>query len=171
MPVTPAERARRRFLLRVTTGLGGLYTLAAAYPFLDSFMPSARARAEGAPVEADLNGIGPGEMQTVAWRGKPVWILRRTPEMIAGLSRHDDLLADPQSKQSSQQPDDCRNAARSIQPEWFVCIGICTHLGCSPSLREQLPPAHEDGVTFEAEFDNSEGQATVASVKIPFRVK
>lgn len=134
---TKADSARRRFLLKVTAGAGGIATLATAYPFLDSFMPSARARAEGAPVEADLNGIAPGELKTVAWRGKPVWILRRTPEMIAGLTKHDDLLADPQS-QKDQQPADCKNAGRSIQPEWFVCVGICTHLGCSPTLRENV---------------------------------
>jgi ubiquinol-cytochrome c reductase iron-sulfur subunit len=133
---TPARSDRRRFLLRVTAGAGGIATLASAYPFLASLAPSARARAEGAPVDADLADIAPGEMKTVAWRGKPVWILRRTPEMLAGLARHDDLLADPQSKETSQQPDDCRNAGRSLQPEWFVCIGICTHLGCSPTLRE-----------------------------------
>jgi ubiquinol-cytochrome c reductase iron-sulfur subunit len=133
--ITLAESARRRFLLRVTAGLGGIYTLAAAYPFLASMAPSARARAEGAPVEADIAGIAAGELQTVAWRGKPVWILRRTPQMLALLSNHDDLLADPQSRETSQQPSYCKNPARSIQPEWFVCIGICTHLGCSPTAR------------------------------------
>ncbi|MGE5468311.1 MAG: ubiquinol-cytochrome c reductase iron-sulfur subunit [Ignavibacteria bacterium] len=129
-----AERARRRFLLRVTAAVGGVYTAAAAWPFLASLAPSARARAEGAPVEADLAGIAPGELQVVAWRGKPVWVLRRTPEMLAALAGHDAELADPNSDQTSQQPAYCRNATRAIQPEWFVCIGICTHLGCSPTL-------------------------------------
>jgi ubiquinol-cytochrome c reductase iron-sulfur subunit len=132
-----SENARRRFLLRATVGVGGLYTLATAYPFLVSLGPSARARAEGAPVDADLAGIAPGELQTVAWRGKPVWILRRTPEMIVGLTKHDNLLADPQSH-AQQQPADCVNPGRSIQPEWLVCVGICTHLGCSPTLRRDI---------------------------------
>lgn len=136
-PEGRAARARRRFLLRITAGIGGLYTLATAYPFLAGLAPSAQARAAGAPVEADLGGIRAGELRTVAWRGKPVWILHRTPEMIAALSNHDGLLADAQSRQTSQQPDDCRNAARSIQPEWLVCVGICTHLGCSPTLRPE----------------------------------
>ncbi|MDD5250335.1 MAG: ubiquinol-cytochrome c reductase iron-sulfur subunit [Rhodocyclaceae bacterium] len=128
------DKARRRFLLRATAGLGCAYSLAAAYPFFASLEPSARARAAGAPVEADLNGIGAGELRTVPWRGKPVWILRRTPDMLAALGGHDALLVDPASR-VDQQPPSCRNPTRSLEPEWFVCIGICTHLGCSPTLR------------------------------------
>lgn len=126
--------ARRRFLLRATTTLGWAYAAAAAYPFFASMAPSARARAAGAPVEAELTGIGNGELRTVAWRGKPVWILRRTPAMLIALGQHDQLLADPNST-TDQQPDYCRNRTRSIKDEWFVCLGICTHLGCSPTLR------------------------------------
>jgi ubiquinol-cytochrome c reductase iron-sulfur subunit len=132
-----SDTARRRFLLRATVGIGGVYTVATVYPLLASLAPSARARAEGAPVEADLAGIAPGELLTVPWRGKPVWILRRTPEMIVGLTKHDALLADPQSNEK-QQPADCHNPGRSIQPEWFVCVGICAHLGCSPTLRREV---------------------------------
>ncbi|MBS1190409.1 MAG: petA [Rhodocyclaceae bacterium] len=128
------DSPRRRLLLRATTGVGIAYTAAAAYPFLSSLQPSARARAAGAPVEADLNGIAEGQLKTVEWRGKPVWILRRTPAMLSSLGGHDAALADPNSD-IQQQPPYCRNPARSIQPEWFVCVGICTHLGCSPALR------------------------------------
>lgn len=125
---------RRRFLLNTTVVLGSAYTVAAAYPFLASLAPSERAKAAGAPVEADIANLATGEMRTVAWRGKPVWILRRTPEMLAGLARHDDLLADPNSS-NSLQPDYCRNPDRSPRPDVFVCVGVCTHLGCSPTLR------------------------------------
>jgi ubiquinol-cytochrome c reductase iron-sulfur subunit len=125
---------RRRFLLRATSGIGCAYVAAAAYPMLASFAPSARARAAGAPVEVDIEGLGEGELRTVAWRGKPVWILERTPAMLAGLNRHDDLLADPTSRQP-QQPAYCDNPTRSIEPGIFVCVGVCTHLGCSPTLR------------------------------------
>ncbi|HEX8989215.1 MAG TPA: ubiquinol-cytochrome c reductase iron-sulfur subunit [Rhodocyclaceae bacterium] len=133
---TPAETARRRFLLRATLGVGGACSLAALYPFIASFEPSARARAEGAPVETDIGGILPGGLYTVPWRGKPVWVLHRTPQMIASLASDQALLADPDSKNSDQQPKYCVNQGRSIKPEWFVCVGICTHLGCSPTLRE-----------------------------------
>jgi ubiquinol-cytochrome c reductase iron-sulfur subunit len=128
------ESARRRFLLRATSAFGCAYALAAAYPFVASLAPSAGARAAGAPVDVDLGGIGGGELRTVAWRGKPLWILRRTPAMLAALGQHDELLADPVSH-ADQQPEYCRNSARSIEPEWFVCVGLCTHLGCSPTLR------------------------------------
>jgi ubiquinol-cytochrome c reductase iron-sulfur subunit len=134
MSTTLADNADRRVLLQVTAGLGCAYTLAGAFPFLASLTPSERARAASAPVEADLNGIGVGELHTVAWRGKPVWILRRTSNMLATLAAHDPLLVDPDSR-TDQQPANCRNATRAIEPEWFVCVGICTHLGCSPTLR------------------------------------
>jgi len=126
--------SRRRVLLGATAAVGGACVATAAYPMLASFAPSARARAAGAPVEADITGLAEGELRTVAWRGKPVWILRRTPAEIAGLTKHDALLADPQSK-VPQQPANCDNPTRSIKPSIFVCVGICTHLGCSPSLR------------------------------------
>ncbi|MBK7663330.1 MAG: ubiquinol-cytochrome c reductase iron-sulfur subunit [Sterolibacteriaceae bacterium] len=125
---------RRRFLLRATAGVGGSYMLAAAYPMLASLAPSERARAAGAPVEADIDGLAEGELRTVAWRGKPVWIMRRTPAELAALGGHDGLLADPDSK-VPQQPPNCANPTRSIKPSIFVCVGLCTHLGCSPSLR------------------------------------
>ena len=106
-----------------------------AVPFVSSFEPSERARAAGAPVEVDISGIKPGEKLTVEWRGKPVWIVRRTPEQIAELPKNDPLLADPQSKRNPDEltPPYARNEARSIKPEYLVVVGICTHLGCSPS--------------------------------------
>jgi ubiquinol-cytochrome c reductase iron-sulfur subunit len=130
----PNAAERRRFLLESTVAIGAAYAVASAYPFFDSMMPSERARSEGGPVEADIGNLLPGAMNTVAWRGKPVWVLRRTPDMLAALANHDRLLADPNSH-SSNQPDDCANPNRSSRADVFVCIGVCTHLGCSPSLR------------------------------------
>ncbi len=129
---TKADSARRHFLLKLTASAGGIAALATAYPFLDSFMPSARARAAGAPVDADLTGMAPDELKTVAWRGKPVWILRRTAEMLAALATIEPQLADPASTKDDL-PEALRNPGRSLRPEVFVAVGICTHLGCSPS--------------------------------------
>ena len=105
-----------------------------AVPFVRSFEPSERARAAGAPVEVDISGIKPGEKLTVEWRGKPVWIVRRTPEQIAELPKNDPLLADPLSKRNADEltPEYARNEVRSRKPEYLVVVGICTHLGCSP---------------------------------------
>jgi ubiquinol-cytochrome c reductase iron-sulfur subunit len=107
----------------------------AAVPFVASFQPSERARAAGAPVEADIGGLKPGEKMTVEWRGKPVWIVRRTPEQLAELPKNDNALADPESKRTnfSTTPEYARNDWRSIKKEYLVVVGICSHLGCSPS--------------------------------------
>ena len=106
-----------------------------AVPFVRSFEPSERARAAGAPVEVDISGIKPGEKLTVEWRGKPVWIVRRTPEQLAELPKLDKELADPLSKRTtfSDTPEFARNDTRALKPEYLVVVGICTHLGCSPS--------------------------------------
>jgi ubiquinol-cytochrome c reductase iron-sulfur subunit len=128
---------RRRVLQRATSAVGGLTLAAAAYPFLASLAPSERARARGGPVEADLTPIAPGALATVGWRGKPVWILRRTSQMLERLSSTREALADPDSKVRSQQPDYARNPTRSIQPEVFVTVALCTHLGCVPSYRPE----------------------------------
>lgn len=106
-----------------------------AVPFIKSFEPSERARAAGAPVEVDISALKPGEKMTVEWRGKPVWIVRRTPEQLAVLPKLDPLLADPLSKRNPDEltPPYARNEDRSIKPEILVVVGICTHLGCSPS--------------------------------------
>ena len=106
----------------------------AAVPFVSSFQPSERARAAGAAVEVDISGLKPGEKMTVEWRGKPVWIVRRTPEQLAALPKLDPLLADPASRRNPAEltPAYARNEYRSIKPEILVTVGICTHLGCSP---------------------------------------
>src|SRR5688572_994606 len=123
---------RRRFLLRVTSGLGLLGAAFAAFPFIKSMFPSARAKAAGAPVEVDITNLQVGRLDVKEWRGKPVWILRRTPAMLDSLKRVEPALADPQSSVESQQPEYAKNETRSIKPEVLVVVGICTHLGCSP---------------------------------------
>jgi len=141
-PAAPSETSRRKFLLVSTTGLGAIGVVATAIPFLESMSPSERARAAGAPTTLDLGTVAPGALVTVEWRGKPIWVLHRTPQMIASLDDHDYLLLDPQSKEP-QQPPYARNRFRSIKPEFFVAIAICTHLGCIPSYR---PQAGEPGL-------------------------
>jgi ubiquinol-cytochrome c reductase iron-sulfur subunit len=127
-----AADAERRTWLLATGVAGGVAAVATAVPFVSSFAPSERARAMGAAVEVEIGDILPGAMKTVEWRGKPVWILRRTPEMLAALAQPSPDLVDPNSLRD-QQPDYARNATRSVRPEIFVAVGICTHLGCSPS--------------------------------------
>jgi ubiquinol-cytochrome c reductase iron-sulfur subunit len=126
---------RRRRLLAITSGLGVVGTAFAVTPFVLSMLPSARAKAAGAPVEVDIGKIESGQLLTVEWRGKPVWILRRTPEMLKLLPEVDPLLADPKSKVVDQQPSYAQNATRSIKSGLLVLVGICTHLGCSPDRR------------------------------------
>jgi ubiquinol-cytochrome c reductase iron-sulfur subunit len=122
----------RRTVLIATCAAGGAATAATAWPFLSSLQPSERAKAAGAPVEADVSKLEPGQMTIVEWRGKPIWILRRTKEMLASLDTDTARLADPHSEKK-QQPPYATNEARSINPEYLVLIGICTHLGCSPT--------------------------------------
>ncbi len=128
------DRGRRQLLTAATTITGAVGVAFAAAPFLASWKPSARAKALGAPVEIDIGKLEPGAMLKIEWRGKPVWVLRRTPEMIGKLDAIDDLLADPASEQS-KQPDYAKNAARAVNPEYFVVLGVCTHLGCAPMSR------------------------------------
>jgi ubiquinol-cytochrome c reductase iron-sulfur subunit len=134
----------RRNLIAATAVVGGVAGIGAAVPFAMSFAPSERAKAAGAPVEADISGLKPGEKMVVEWRGKPVWIIRRTPEMLASLKETDPLLADPDSKHA-EQPEYIKGDTRSIKPEYMVCIGICTHLGCSPS--DKLAPGSGEGMS------------------------
>jgi ubiquinol-cytochrome c reductase iron-sulfur subunit len=124
----------RRRLLVATCVAGGAATAAVAWPFLASMQPSERAKALGAPVEADIAALEPGQQMIVEWQGKPVWIVRRTKEMLATLSKDRSVLADPDSKRS-EQPDFARNETRSLKPELMVMVGICTHLGCSPTAK------------------------------------
>lgn len=131
-PPSAATDPERRLWLTACAALGTAAASGVAVPLVSSLAPSERARAMGAPVEVDLSGLAPGDMQVVEWRGKPVWILRRTPEMLAALPALDPRLADPASRRP-QQPDYAANAHRAIRPEYFVAVGICTHLGCSPT--------------------------------------
>jgi ubiquinol-cytochrome c reductase iron-sulfur subunit len=124
----------KRTWIAITCGVGAVGGAAVAVPFVSTFAPSERARAAGAPVQVDISGIKPGEKLTVEWRGKPVWIVRRTPEQLEALKKHDTQLADPTSERKAYPtPDYAKNANRSIKPEYFVGVGICSHLGCSPS--------------------------------------
>ena len=134
-PTAGAVDQGRRTWLAVTAGAGAIGGVAVAVPFVSTFTPSERAKAAGAAVEADISGIKPGEKMTVEWRGKPVWIVRRTPEQLDALKKLDNQLADPDSKRKPDEltPAYARNTARSIKPEFLVAVGICTHLGCSPS--------------------------------------
>jgi ubiquinol-cytochrome c reductase iron-sulfur subunit len=143
---------RRRRLVIVTTGLGLVGAGFAATPFVKSMEPSARAKAAGAPVEVDISKLEPGHLMTVEWRGKPVWILKRTSEMLAELKTDQYLLADPNSTVSSQQPPYAQNATRSIKPEVLVLVGICTHLGCSPEQRLASGPASHLGPNWPGGF-------------------
>lgn len=131
---------RRRMLVMGAAGVGGLGTVALALPMLGSMSPSARAKAAGAPVEADISKLTPGQLLTVEWRGKPVWFVKRTEEVLERLEANAGKLADPES-QVEQQPEYAQNTARSIKPELLVVVGLCTHLGCSPTYRPELAPA------------------------------
>jgi ubiquinol-cytochrome c reductase iron-sulfur subunit len=127
----------RRGLLVATCAVGGVAGLATTGAFVSTFQPSERAKAAGAPVEVDISTLAPGEMRTVEWRGKPVWLIKRTPEMVASLKKTDALVADPNSVRTdfSVTPDYALNEYRSIKPELLVLVGICPHLGCSPGAR------------------------------------
>ena len=141
MSDTPVDSSKRTWLIAsgCAGAVGGAFT---AVPFVSSFEPSERAKAAGAAVQADVSALKPGEKMTVEWRGKPVWIVRRTPEDVAALASIDSQLADPKSQRKPDEltPAYARNEARSIKPELLVVVGICTHLGCSPSDRFQKGP-------------------------------
>lgn len=131
--------ATRRHILLVATGvMGGVGLVTASVPFVESLQPSALARARGGPVDVDVSTLTPGALQVVEWRGKPVWLMRRTDEMVRALQAPNAALADPASRRS-EQPASCVNATRSERPDLFVAVGVCTHLGCSPTLRLDDP--------------------------------
>jgi len=140
--ITPTvlDPKRRRTLVRGMAAVGGLGVAAVAWPFVTSMSPSARARAAGAPVEADISKLSAGQLLTIEWRGKPVWVVNRTDEQLASLAAGVGRLSDPDSAQP-QQPEYAANATRSIKPEILVVVGICTHLGCSPTYRPDVAPA------------------------------
>ncbi len=146
MSETPVDTnqldSSKRTWLIATGCVGAVGGVATAIPFVSTFQPSERAKAAGAAVEVDIGDIKPGEKKTVEWRGKPVWIIRRTPDQLAALSKVTNQLADPESqrKRGEQTPEYAMNEGRSIKPEIFVAVGICTHLGCSPSDKFQPGP-------------------------------
>jgi len=135
------DTGKRRFLTAAASVVGGAGAAAVAVPFVSSMLPSAKAQAAGAPVEVDISKLEMGQLLTVEWRGKPVWIFRRTPEVLANLETLDSDLRDPSSSLASQQPDYCQNESRAIRDELMVLVGICTHLGCSPTYRPEMGPA------------------------------
>jgi ubiquinol-cytochrome c reductase iron-sulfur subunit len=137
----------RRRLLTITSGVGAAGVVGAAVPFVMSMEPSARALAAGAPVEVSLAKIEPGQMITVQWRGKPVWVVNRTPEMLAELKKDTSMLVDPDSK-VDHQPPYVGKITRSIKPQWLVLIGVCTHLGCTPKPRFTIGSASGLGATW-----------------------
>ncbi len=132
MSEATVDNGRRNWLI-TSCAVGGAGAAAVAVPFVSTFQPSERAKAAGAAVEVDVSGIQPGEKLVVEWRGKPVWILRRTPEQLASLKAVEPQLADPNSDRTAYPtPEYAKNGHRSIKPEYLVAVGICTHLGCSP---------------------------------------
>ncbi len=138
--VLPEDPARRAAVL-TTCAAGAVGGAAVVWPFLKSMRPSERALAAGAPVEVDISEIQPGEMKRVEWRGKPVWVLRRTPEMLQAVKKDDSKVVDPDSNRTAfPTPPYAKNEYRSIKPEYLVVVGICTHLGCSPSDKFQPGP-------------------------------
>jgi ubiquinol-cytochrome c reductase iron-sulfur subunit len=135
---------RRRLLIVATTAAGAVVAGGVAAPFIASWFPSARALAAGAPVQADISKMEDGQQITVEWRGKPVWILKRTKEMLDLLTKHDGLLVDPESK-DAEQPKYIKGPERSLKPAIFVATGVCTHLGCSPTLKKEIGAASDMG--------------------------
>ena len=144
MSVDQKMDGSRRQLLLVTSAAGGVAVAATAVPFVASLTPSERAKAAGAPVEVDISKLAPGQMMTVEWRGKPVWIINRTKEMLDSLKKTEGEVSDPISEQP-MQPEYAKNEGRSIKPEILVAVGICTHLGCSPS--DKFKTGAESGVS------------------------
>lgn len=145
------NKSRRRFLTATTAVVGGVGAVFAAYPFLASWRPSARAQAAGAPVEADISQLEPGQLINVEWRGRPVWVFRRTERAVEMLGEIENLLLDPEST-APQQPEYAQNPTRSIRPDLMVMIGICTHLGCSPLYRPEPGAADMGGPGAPAGF-------------------
>jgi len=144
------DGGRRRFLTTAATVVGGAGVMAATVPFISAMLPSARTKAIGGAVEVDISGLNPGERAIVEWRGKPVWILRRDDSMLSDLAALDSVVSDPQSAKQ-QQPNYAANQFRSIEPEYLVVIGVCTHLGCSPSYITRNEP-HKLGDDWKGGF-------------------
>jgi ubiquinol-cytochrome c reductase iron-sulfur subunit len=148
MSNVPVNNGRRRFLTAATAVVGGAGVVGAAVPFIASWNPSARAKAAGAPVEVNVGKIMPGQLIRAEWRGKPVYVVRRTEKTVNNLAKHDDKLRDPNSEMA-QQPEYAANAYRAIKPDFLVALGVCTHLGCAPTYQhgdfDQFVDGVEDG--------------------------
>lgn len=146
MSNAPVDNGRRRFLTVSTCVVGGVGAIGAAVPFIASWQPSARAKAAGADVEVDISKLEPGQLMRVEWRSKPVWIVRRTKEILDALAGHEDQLRDPDSEEP-QQPEFAKNRYRSLKDEYLILVGICTHLGCSPQhLKDGAFSEYAEGV-------------------------
>jgi len=145
------NQGRRRFLTAATSVVGAAGAVGVAIPFIGSWNPSAKAKAAGAPVKIDLSKIQPGEMVTEEWRGKPVYILRRTDEALSGLSKVDGDVSDPSSA-NPQQPEYAQNETRSIKPEFMIMLGVCTHLGCAPQFRPDVGAKDLGGDSWQGGF-------------------
>ena len=145
MSNAPVDHGRRRFLTIATSVVGGVGAVGVAVPFIASWNPSEKAKQAGAAVTANISKLEPGQLIRVEWRGKPVWVVKRTPEMLEQLSKVEDQLRDPNSE-LEQQPAYAKNQHRSIKPELFVAVGICTHLGCSPTYKLADFDAHVEGL-------------------------
>lgn len=131
------DEGRRQFLLTTSCAIGGIGALCALTPFVSSWLPSVKAKAAGAPIQVDLSNMQSGEQKVIEWRGKPVWIIRRSEQMLRNLANHSEKLRDPRSL-VKQQPVYANNEYRSINPEYLILIGVCTHLGCSPKYKPTL---------------------------------
>ncbi len=139
--VSEIDKSRRTLLTVILGAFGGIGAVATAVPFIKAMLPSEGTKSAGGSVTVDLSKLDPGEQRTVKWRGRPIWILRRTSDMLESLDEVRHKLRDPDSEVSSQQPGYAQNAGRSIKPEYFVCVGICTHLGCVPKYRPDVAPS------------------------------
>ena len=141
MSTDTVDNGKRRFLVTSTSVVGAVGAGFVAVPFLSSWMPSERAKNAGAPIEADISRLEEGRMMTVEWQSKPVWIVRRSEKTLADLESNNANLQDPASEKLEQQPDYAKNQHRSIKEDVLVLVGICTHLGCSPTFRPDIAPA------------------------------
>ncbi len=146
MSNAPVNNGRRRFLTAATSVVGGVGVVGVAVPFIGSWNPSARAKAAGAPVEVNVGKIQPGQLVRAEWRGKPVYVVRRSEKTVSDLAKHDGQLKDPKSE-VAQQPEYATNAFRSIKPEFLVALGVCTHLGCAPTYHKDDFDQFVEGVS------------------------
>lgn len=141
MADSPSNPARRRFLTGAASAVGAVGVGFAAVPFLSSFQPSARAEAAGAPVDVNVAELSPGQMTTVEWRGRPIYVVHRTQRMIDALPELNDRLSDPDSEVATQQPPFAENIYRAREERYLVVVGLCTHFGCAPNYRPEVAPA------------------------------